>query len=112
MVGAAGGTFEEELAVLRGETKYGRLVGVKGTIGEVAAAAGPQVGEFGENVVDGDSETPSAGNSLAFVAFMASGEFIEFVEFIEFYWVLKAEKERTTPSAEAAATPCILTIKR
>ena len=64
VVGAAGGAFEEELAVLRGKTKYGRLVGVKGTIGEIAAAAGPQVGEFGENVVDGYSGTPSASISL------------------------------------------------
>lgn len=61
MVGAAGRAFEKELAELRCETKYGRLVGVKGTIGEIAAAAGPQVGEFGKDVVDRDSGLPSAG---------------------------------------------------
>ena len=47
MVGAAGGTFEEYLAVLFFDGENGRGVrGVKGTVGGVATAFGFNIGEF------------------------------------------------------------------
>jgi hypothetical protein len=47
VIGAAGGAFEENLAVLFFDGEKGRGVrGVKRTVGGVAAASGMNVGEF------------------------------------------------------------------